>query len=197
MTPAAARKNKKQRPPSDSPASKEMSAEPVVFKSVKTRKRRRDHRSPEKSTPKYHDVNVVSAATGHRRKKGNRSLFPSDAEIERKAEFRRKICAPREDGVIRPGALRPHPSRGGSRGYSMKYKLTMIQYYDAGQVFPRYLQRSIQLWKKNGFIAKKQTGNKRKTILKGEHLMIFPTPKHRNVQSLFVSIRQMDLCTHR
>ena len=84
----------------------------------------------------------------------------------------------------------------------MEYKLTMIQYYDAGQIiFPPYLQRSIQRWKKNGYIAKKQTGNKRETILKREHLMILAaykprqTPKHRNAQSLFVSIRQMDLCT--
>ena len=59
----------------------------------------------------------------------------------------------------------------------MEYKLTMIQYYDAGQVFPRYLQRSIQRWKKNGLVAKKQTGNKRKTILKGEHLMILAAYK--------------------
>jgi len=183
--------------PSDVSADDILPYEPAKKVYKRKRRRRKRQRGQDKSEHPQ-GVNVVSAAIGSRRRKGKRSLFPSDAEVEKKAAFRKKSCAPREDGVIRTEALRPHPSRGGSRGYSTEFKIMMIECYDAGFEFDASLQRSIQRWKKDGVIAKKRTGNKKKTFIEGEHLFIlaaykriFPHAKAAQC-ALFISIHSTD-----
>jgi len=91
------------------------------FKTVKKRRKRRGRRSGGQNN----NVHLVTDAIGGRKKKGNRSLFPSEDDINKRAEFRTKIGAEREEGTIDPSALRPHPSRGG-RTYSTEMKIAMI-----------------------------------------------------------------------
>lgn len=163
------------------------------FKTVKKRRKRRGRRSGGQNN----NVHLVTDAIGGRKKKGNRSLFPSEDDINKRAEFRTKIGAEREEGIIDPTALRPHPSRGG-RTYSTEMKIAMIQYYDNGMPFPQQLERSIQRWKKDGVIPKKRTGNKKKTLIEGEHLFIlsvykkiFPHAKATEC-ALFICIHSTD-----
>jgi transposase len=183
--------------PSDVSANDSLPFETTRTKVYKKRKGRRRRRGQKEKSAQNNNVHVVSAAIGSRRRKGDRSLFPSDAEIEQNAAFRKKICAPREDGVIRTEALRHHPSRGGSRGYSTEFKIMLIDYYDSGLEFDETLERSIQRWKKR-LIAKKRTGNKKKTFIEGEHLFIltaykriFPHAKASQC-ALFISIHSTD-----
>ena len=184
---------------SDTPSYYESEETAVV---TKKRKRRRKKKRGRPRKDAQHDINVVSAAVGSRRRKGDRSLFPSDKEVEKKAAFRKSIGASREKGVIRTEALRPHPSRGGSTGYSMDFRLTAIAYYDAGYEVDPSLVRSIQRWKKKGVIPKKQTGIKRRLSLRESifssllHTNVSsPKQQQNNVLSSYLSTQPMDVYT--
>ena len=90
---------------------------------------------------------------------------------EDRAEFRKKIGAPRKKGVPRD-STKKHPSNGGCEGYSEEFKDMMVELYQSGNAIPRSILRSVQRWIKDGTISKRKTGNKASSSVTGIHLFL-------------------------
>lgn len=122
-----------------------------------------------------------------------RHLTPDERE-----EFLHKIGAPREVQVTRANSGRPHPSRGGSRGYSDDTKIIMMDNYILGLPVPKSMERTIRRWLKNWGVRKKRTGNNPNAGITGEHIflialfkVIWPTATRKEVAA-FVALYSGD-----
>jgi hypothetical protein len=62
----------------------------------------------------------------------------------------------------------PHPSRGGSKGYSQSERRAILGNAEAMHL-PTSTSRSIRRWKQNGIYAFKSTGNKASSKICGVH----------------------------
>jgi hypothetical protein len=57
-------------------------------------------------------------------------------------------------------------------GYPVPLRKILVNLYQDGSQVPKSMVRSIQRWMKDGVEPKRQTGNKRKTVITGEHLFL-------------------------
>ena len=117
------------------------------------------------------------------RKKRRKGSHPQQAQLavlddaalspDERVDYLQKICAPRERQSSRSKAgSAPHPSKGGSAGYPVPLREILVNLYKDGKYVPPTMKRSIQRWIKDGVEPKRQTGNKRKTVMMGEHLFL-------------------------
>ena len=145
-------------------------------------------RKKRKSTDKGLLHNEVDSAGIHP------TISPGD-----RPDYLNKICAPRELQLPRlnvSGA--PHPSKGGSTGYSVDMREYLVGLYQEGKEVDKSMVRSIQRWMKNGVVPKKKTGNKSKKDMSGEHLFLLAFFKliwpqaNREESALFVAIHSED-----
>ena len=63
---------------------------------------------------------------------------------------------------------RPHPSRGGSRGYSMAYRTQAVADYLRGDYHGAAHVRSVRRWRAR-IAPLQQMGGPPATVLRGEH----------------------------
>ena len=66
----------------------------------------------------------------------------------------------------------PHPSSGGTRGYSLSERLRMLQYWGNDLPVPPSMLQSIRRWSKERVVPYRMTGNKGAPKLSGEHLLL-------------------------
>ena len=115
------------------------------------------------------------------------------------AEFRRKICAPRQEKTRRDASIvDKDPGRGGSEGYPVSYRKLLIKLYQEGKPFPAKNRRSIQRWIRNGTTPLPKTGNKGTTSMNGLHLLLLALfkliyPQATNGEcAVFIALESMD-----
>jgi len=129
------------------------------------------------------DVNDRVDREEPNRKKRRKGSHPHQAQLAvlddvtlspgERADYLQKICAPRERQSSRSKAgSAPHPSKGGSAGYPVPLREILVNLYQDKKYVPPTMKRSIQRWIKDGVEPKRQTGNKRKTVMMGEHLFL-------------------------
>ena len=90
-----------------------------------------------------------------------------------RADYLQTICVSREHQSSRSKAgSAPHPSKGGSAGYPVPLREILVDLYKDKKHVPPTMKRSIQRWINDGVEPKRQTGNKPKTVMTGEHLFL-------------------------
>ena len=83
-------------------------------------------------------------------------------------------------------------------GYPVPLRKILVNLYQDGSQVPKSMVRSIQRWMKDGVEPKRQTGNKRKTVITGEHLFLLASfqliwPQATRVEcSAFVALYSVD-----
>ena len=130
----------------------------------------------------------------------NKQSMKDDAILSpsSRADYLYKIYASRELNTIRNKADAPDPSNGGSSGYPFPLRKILVNLYQEGSQVPKSMVRSIQRWIKDGVEPKTQTGNKRKTVITGEHLFLLALfqliwPQATRVEcSAFVALYSVD-----
>ena len=91
---------------------------------------------------------------------------------DRRAQFRRERGIPWQEQVPRDTSHLPHPSSGGTRGYSLSERLRMLQYWGNDLPVPPSMLQSIRRWSKERVVPYRMTGNKGAPELSGEHLLL-------------------------
>lgn len=88
------------------------------------------------------------------------------------ARHRRAIGVPRQEQVVRDEVRRPHPSRGGSRGYPLSERQRMLESWEDGLPVPTSMLRSIKRWSQR-ILPYRMTGNKSSPQgLNGHHRLL-------------------------
>ena len=119
-------------------------------------------------------------------------------EENSRAEWRRKCGIERVEQVPRDTvANSSHPSRGGSKGYSVEFRQEMVAMHNAGRQVPERLRSSLYRWRRR-IVPYRQTGNKASRSMNGEarfllvlYKKVYPEAQHEEA-SAFIANESMD-----
>jgi hypothetical protein len=87
------------------------------------------------------------------------------------AKWQQRNGIGRVERVPRDTQSLPHPSNGGLRGYDIPFHQMLVEAYQAGNLAPNGVLRSIQYWK-NRTISFQMTRNKPILALTGQYLLL-------------------------